>query len=323
MEGHNAPVVTNPTVSDLEHPSSSSQDDDDEDMDFSSAPRKSRLSAPQLQAQLPRLSDRTRLRRLKNTLFSKGAWQQDEDSRLVPHARLSQVALPPGYTPHDFITNVQKRLGNRTWTVFGQCRLCGSFLDPQLEHGETCSTAEATRGHYACVHAVSGGLKLEDPGITTEPRGVTETQSMLADLFTAAAVPGRSAALDVCAAAARGDKALAAFDRELTHYKQEIPDSRNHRIHCPSLVWTADRRPHPAVTGTLQYAGDIASSRNGQQMSAKSLQHRWKHEIQIAFLRRRAAMTGAVQPNPSARAESLLAGLTERALNHWGHAPSS
>ena len=71
-------------------------------------------------------------------------------------------------------------------------------------------------------------------------------------------------------------KALAAFDRELTHYKQEIPDSRNHCIHCPSLVWTADRRPHPAVTGTLQYAGDIASSRNGQQMSAKSLQHRWK-----------------------------------------------
>ena len=36
-------------------------------MDFS-APRKSRLSAPQLQAQLSRLTDRTRLRRLKNTL---------------------------------------------------------------------------------------------------------------------------------------------------------------------------------------------------------------------------------------------------------------
>ena len=37
--------------------------------------RKSRLSAPQLQAQLSRLSDRTRLRRLKDTLRSKGAWQ--------------------------------------------------------------------------------------------------------------------------------------------------------------------------------------------------------------------------------------------------------
>ena len=39
-------------------------------------PRKSRLSAPQPQAQLSRLSDRTRLRRPKKTLFSKGAWQQ-------------------------------------------------------------------------------------------------------------------------------------------------------------------------------------------------------------------------------------------------------
>ena len=76
VEGHNGSVVTNPTVSELEHSSSASQDDGDGDMDFSSAPRKSRLSAPQLQAQLSQLSDRTRLRRLKNTLFSKGAWQR-------------------------------------------------------------------------------------------------------------------------------------------------------------------------------------------------------------------------------------------------------
>ena len=34
VEGHNRPVVTNPPVSELEHPSSASQDDDDEDMGF-------------------------------------------------------------------------------------------------------------------------------------------------------------------------------------------------------------------------------------------------------------------------------------------------
>ena len=76
-------------------------------------------------------------------------------------------------TPHDYITNVQKRLGSRVWVGGGQCRCCGSFLDPQLEHAETCSTAEATRGHYACVRAVVCGMKLADPGITTEPRGLT------------------------------------------------------------------------------------------------------------------------------------------------------
>ena len=55
--------------------------------------------------------------------------------------------------------------------IFNQCRLCGSFLVPQLEFGETCSTAEATRGHYACVHAVVCGMKLADLGITTETGG--------------------------------------------------------------------------------------------------------------------------------------------------------
>ena len=39
--------VANPTIASLEHPAS--QDEDSDDMDFS-APRKSRLSAPQLQA---------------------------------------------------------------------------------------------------------------------------------------------------------------------------------------------------------------------------------------------------------------------------------
>ena len=46
-----------------------------------------------------------------------------------------------------------------------------------------------------------------------------------------------------------------------------------------------------------------------------------KNEIQIVLLRRRAAMTRAVLPNPSARAEWLLPGLTDRTLNHWARAP--
>ena len=54
--------------------------------------------------------------------------------------------------------------------------------------------------------------KLAEPGITTEPRGHTASQSRPADIFTTADVSGRSAALDVSvassvAAAARGDAA--------------------------------------------------------------------------------------------------------------------
>ena len=98
----------------------------------------------------------------------------------------------------------------------GQCQCCGSFLDPQLEHVETCSNAE-----------VVCGMKLADPGITTEPRELTAAQSRPADIFITTAVPGRSAAVDVCvassiAAAAREDAAQAAFDRQLSHYRNEI-----------------------------------------------------------------------------------------------------
>ena len=153
-------------------------------------------------------------------------------------------------TPHDYITNVQKRLGNIVWTGFGT----RTSLDPQLEHGETYSTAEATRRHYACVHAVACGLKLVDPGIATEP---TRAHS-IAIQATTAVVPGRSAALDVCdappnAAAARGDAAQASFDRKLSHYRNEVPNLRNQGIHDRLLFWTTDGRPHP-VTRTLQYA---------------------------------------------------------------------
>ena len=69
----------------------------------------------------------------------------------------------------------------------------------KLEHREICSTAEATRGH-TCVHANLGALKLADPGVTTERRGLTEAESRPADLLTTAAVLGRRAALDVCVA---------------------------------------------------------------------------------------------------------------------------
>ena len=110
---------------------------------------------------------------------------------------------------------------------------------------------------------------------------------------------------------------------EAQHRRHSIANSRLRQqgIHYRLLNWTADGRPHPTVTRTLQYAADNASSRNGQQMSAKSLHRRWKHEIQIALLRRRAAMARAVLPNPSLRAEWLLAGIIDRALHHWGHDP--
>ena len=317
--------VANPTMSDLEHPTSASQDEDS-DVDFSATP-KSRHSAPQLQAQLSRPTDRTRLRRLKNALLSRGAWQQVTRIEDLCHAQVSHEWLyhvdafaGSVLTPYDYITDVQKRLGNRIWVGGGQCRCYSSFLDPQLEHAETCSKAEATRGHHACDRAVVCGMKLADPGITTEPRGLTASQSRPADILTSAAVPGRSVAPDVCvassiAAAARGDAAQAAFDRKLSHYRKEIGELNR--------VFTAARLCGRAAASSRHSNASVrGSSPNGQHLSAKSLHRRWKHEIQIALLRRRAAMPRAFLPNPSVRAEWLFAGIINRALHHWGHVPA-
>ena len=108
-------------------------------------------------------------------------------------------------------------------------------------------------GHHACVHAVVCGVKLADLSITTEPRKLTAPQSRPACIFTTAAVPGRSATLDVrvassIAAAARGDAAQAAFDRKLSHYRNEIgalrPDCHSNASVCSrhrlQLEWAAD-----------------------------------------------------------------------------------
>ena len=83
-------------MSELEHTTAASKGDHDDDADFSLAPRKSRLSPPQHQAQHSRLTDRTRLKLLKNTLLSKGAWQQVARIQDLRHTRLSPVAVPRG-----------------------------------------------------------------------------------------------------------------------------------------------------------------------------------------------------------------------------------
>ena len=128
VSGHNGPVVTNPTVSELEHFSSASQEDDGDDTDFSSSPLGK--------------ADSVR-RRLKNTLHSKGAWHKVARIEDLCHTHVShkwvyhlEACAVSVLTPHDYITNVQKRLGNGTRTGFGHCRMCGSFLDQQLEKGE-------------------------------------------------------------------------------------------------------------------------------------------------------------------------------------------
>ncbi len=226
--------------------------------------------------------------------------------------------------------DVQKRLGACIYNGSCCCRLCGAVLDSRLEHSETCSTTEATRGHYASVRALVEGFRLADPTVATEVRGLAGAQLRPADILTTAAVPGRGAALDVCvaspnAAAALGDAAAAAFRRKLRKYRRIIPQLARAGIAFRPLVWTSEGRPHPAVTRTLRYAAGIAATRGGSQSSAGALLGRWlgrwRHALQIAIQRRRAAMTRAVLPRRSRREEWLLTGRTETTPSSAFRAP--
>ena len=92
----------------------------------------------------------------------------------------------------------------------------------------------------------------------------------------------------------------------------EIQELQRAGIIFRPMVWTADGRPHPAATRTLKYAADLAASRNNRHDTAASLLGRWRHEIQIAILRRRAAMYRAVLPKASEYEHWLLSGNSDR-----------
>ena len=74
--GASRPSTVGPTITGVERADSVSQEHRDGDEITLVPTRGGRLSALQLQAQLSRLTDRTRLRRLKGTLQAQGAWQQ-------------------------------------------------------------------------------------------------------------------------------------------------------------------------------------------------------------------------------------------------------
>ena len=275
-----------------------------------------------VQGQLARLQDCTKLRKLEETLRSQCKWSQLNRLKEMRHKETCHQWLwhldplqGSVMAEADYVAGVQKRLGAKILGYECTCRLCGKHLDPCVDHSEVCAIGEATRGHYAVVNAVVDGMRIADPAATTEPRGLTSTQARPADIFTSAAVPGRSAALDVCiaspdAAAAGEDACESAFRRKLHHYRRVIPELHAANIAFRPMIWSADGRPHPAVTRTLKYAADIAARKRGG-VAASALLVRWKHEITVAIVRRRAAMIRAVLPKTGAKQLWTMTGVCD------------
>ena len=170
-----------------------------------------------------------------------GVWTTSgEDSRLVPHARLSQVTLPFGCMRgkcshasrfyHQRPETTWKQNMDRLWSV----SIVWFLLEPTTW---TRRNLQHRRSHSRTLCLRSCSFRWLETDRSRHHHGTQRThrkKSRSADLFTAAAVPGRSAALDVCVAfpkaAARGGAAQAACDRKLFNYRHEIPDLRNQDI---------------------------------------------------------------------------------------------
>ena len=112
------------------------------------APRKSRHIVPQLQAKRSRLSDKTRLRRLQNTLCSQGARMLD-----LCHAHVSHKAALPFRAARLYHLRAEAtRQQNLDGLLLSASCVVPSWT-PNLNVEKICSTAKATRGHNACVDA--------------------------------------------------------------------------------------------------------------------------------------------------------------------------
>ena len=162
----------------------------------------------------------------------------------------------------------------------GQCRCCGSFLDPQLEHAETCSTAEATRVHNACVHAVVCGMNLADPGITTEPRGLTASQSKPLKFSPLQLSP------DVCVASSLLQRQLAETQRR----RHMIANSRT----TETKLWNCDTGLSPAPS----YLDSRWATGPGRNSDASACS---KHRLQS----KRAAFVGEISSSQVESTKSI------------------
>ena len=276
-----------------------------------------------VQRQLARWKDITRLRSLRETLRAQGAWEQlqrleELRDKGVSHSWLWHLDSRTGsvLSEEDYIINVQRRLGAVMVGEDTTCRRCGQHLDTRVEHSENCAHDQATRGHYACVNAVLGGLRCADCAACTEPRGLTTDGSRPADILTDAVAPGMLAAVDICVAsinssAAGTDAAAAAYKRKMRRYASQIEHLRKGGIQYRPMIWTAEGRPHPQTMRMLSLAADRAARKAQGGADPREYLRKWCHEIGIALARRRAAMVRATLPGPVGLA-AFLSGNADR-----------
>eukprot|EP00973_Karenia_brevis_P071236 9898044-Karenia_brevis.AAC.1 len=104
------------------------------------------------------------------------------------------------------------------------------------------------------------------------------------------------------------DAADAAFRGKFRKYQSVLAELQAAGISFRPMIWTSEGRPHAAVMRALTFAAERASRKQANGNKAQFLR-RWKHEITVQILRRRAAMVRECLPRRSGRGRFLVEGL--------------
>ena len=183
------------------------------------------------------------------------------------------------------------------------CGVCQKrVLDVKCTHALCCSLAESTIGHNRVKEVIHAGCSISDPGACMEAVGLVDSQPDLrpADILTRAAIPNRTAALDVgvkCpeAAGAGDDCAQAMVEQKLAYYTAILPELERKGItYCP-ITFSAFGRRHGTTSKIMLEAASRAARFRGQ-LNSKQLMKIWCATVTTELWRRVAKMVKACLP---------------------------
>ena len=147
----------------------------------------------------------------------------------------------PVLEPDLLLTALKIRVGIPLVDNCGICPYCGiKVMDNYGLHSLCCANSASTKRHYLVRDRVLDLARLADPTALTEVLGLIPCAPSLrpADIFTSAAIPGRSAALDIGICSL--DACNAGLDccdfmhqGKVQKYEKYYADKKFHIIECP------------------------------------------------------------------------------------------
>ena len=191
---------------------------------------------------------------------------------------------------------VRIRLGLILTEALVLCECCGADLDVKGIHCLNCAPGRSTHGHNEVRDVILKAALLGDSIACSEPGGLIPSDPLLrpADVLTTAALPGRSAALDLgvaspFAAGAGDDYCDTMHQRKMAKYEPYFEELAMEGIHYVPVIFSAFGRPHPQASVVMNNLASIAARKRGIS-DVEAIRRRLETWIGVRLQKRLAAM---------------------------------